>query len=178
MHFGVLFLVFFYARTGMSISSYLANQAASKGVQLTVSSASTLAGESILWRRSVSWGVNPMPNKLVALDANSGEVVGASYYDTKKPNSFLSALAVLPEYRGKRIGKLLIAASVEHMRASGASGSTLHVLGCDASVERHSLYTSCGFLGGDPIRGGNYVLESISPTYAEDVLEKSSAPRL
>ena len=115
-----------------------------------------------------------MPNKLIAVCTATGTVVGASYYTTDKPAAFLSALAVLPEYRGKRIGKLLIAATVEHMRAEGATQASLHVLGTDASVARHGLYTSCGFLGGDSARGGNYALSTIDAAYAKRVMETLS----
>lgn len=103
----------------------------------------------------MTWGVNPMPQKMVAV-TDAGEVIGASYYNLEKPTAFLSALAVAPEYRGRRIGKLLIAVSVAHMLRAGCNGAELHVLGVDASLERHGLYTSCGFLGGDSARGGTY----------------------
>jgi len=109
-----------------------------------------------------------MPHKLIAL-AEDGTVVGASYYETNR--GFLSALAVLPEWRGKRIGKLLIAASVRHMHCEGLKSSSLHVLGCDAGKERHSLYTSCGFEGGDARHGGTYVLKCIPENYEELIME-------
>lgn len=55
----------------------------------------------------MTWGVSPMPNKLIAVCAETGTVVGASYYTTNRPVAFLSALAV----RG-------ISATVDHMQAS------------------------------------------------------------
>ena len=93
----------------------------------------------------MSWGVNPMPHRIVAVLRTDGSstatsqgsrvVVGASYYDSG--SGFLSALAVLPDHRRKGLGKLLIAASVEDMCSLNAAlrKSTLHVLGCDASPD-------------------------------------------
>ena len=140
------------------ISEFAKAFASARGIRLEASSPATERGEILLWKRCVTWSVNPMPCRLVAVDKKSGTVIGASYYNLKKPRAFLSALAVAPEYRGRRIGKLLIAVSVAHMLRAGCEGAELHVLGVDASVERHGLYTSCGFLGGDPARGGTYRL--------------------
>ena len=76
-------------------------------------------------------------------------------------------------------GSLLPSASAEmrallmtssHSKAQGATGASLHVLGTDASAARHGLYTSCGFLGGDPARGGNYTLSVIGVEYAKRVM--------
>ena len=145
------------------LSEFAKAFASARGIRLESSSASTERGEILLFKRCVTWRVNPMPCRLVAVDKKSGEVIGASYYNVKKPRAFLSALAVAPEYRGRRIGKLLIACSVSHMRAAGCEAAELHVLGVDASPERHGLYTSCGFLGGDPARGGTYRLR-LDPT--------------
>eukprot|EP00756_Hemistasia_phaeocysticola_P035894 Hpha_TRINITY_DN16610_c2_g5::TRINITY_DN16610_c2_g5_i1::g.179914::m.179914 len=125
------------------------------------------AGEDRLWRLTVSWGVSPMPNRVLAVvsDARAPgdlKIIGAMYYDVR--TGFLSALAVLKEYRRLRIGKLLICGAVGHVvRGRAAKQCSLHVLGCDASVERDALYTGCGFEfagGGKEVaarRGGNYV---------------------
>ena len=85
----------------MVVSSFIQELAAQRGVRIESSSPKTERSDSELelWRRSVSWGVNPMPNRILAVN-EQGNCIGASYYDDK---GFLSALAVLPEYRGKRI---------------------------------------------------------------------------
>ena len=108
-----------------AVSGFVAAQAQARNVEIVHSSAGTAAGERALWPRCVSWGVNPMPNRLVALDLGTGSVVGASYYDDA---GFLSALAVLPERRGARIGKLLIAATLGDYARRGVLASSLHVL--------------------------------------------------
>ena len=100
--------------------NFLLNQAEAIGIDLQQSSVSTKPDEAALWRRCVSWGVNPMPERLIAVDVTLGTVVGAVYYDLR-PKAFLSALAVLPGFRGKGIGKLLICAAVIHMQNSGCS---------------------------------------------------------
>ena len=108
-----------------------------------------------------------MPHKIVAVD-NAASVVGASYYNDR---GFLSALAVLPDYRGRGVGRLLIAATLGDMqRRLGCMSSSLHVLGCDAGTERHGLYTSCGYSGGDPTRGGDYTMQCIADGVEEAVM--------
>ena len=151
------------------ISSSAHAAAAERKVKLQPSSSATAKGELALWKACVSWGVNPMPCRLVATGAD-GSVIGASYYNLSQPRAFLSALAVMPAARGKRLGKLLIASSVAHMRSAGCTAVDLHVLGCDASIERHGLYTSCGFRGGDPARGGTYTLAAIPADYEQQVM--------
>merc|ERR1711976_812490 len=141
--------------SGQLVSSFCQNQAQKRGILLVASTNETKQGERALWQKCVSWGVNPMPYKIIAISANTKEVIGASYYNA---GGFLSALAVLHEWRGKRIGKLLIAATVEHMKSMGCINSSLHVLDCDASEARHGLYTSCGYLGGNARSGGTYYL--------------------
>jgi ribosomal protein S18 acetylase RimI-like enzyme len=155
------------------VSAAASAAAAERSVTLQPSSGATTKGEAALWRACVSWGVNPMPCRLVAV-ATDGSVVGAAYYSLARPRAFLSALAVMPSARGQRLGKLLIAASVAHMRAAGSTAVDLHVLACDASVERHGLYTSCGFRGGDAAHGGTYTLAAIPEDYERAVLQ---APR-
>jgi GNAT superfamily N-acetyltransferase len=144
--------------------------AASRGIRLQASDAATRDGEKQLWRACVSWGVNPMPCRLIAVDVATNAVVGASYYNLQQPAAFLSALAVLPSHRGQRIGKLLIAASVTHMLTENCTASSLHVLSCDASPARHALYASCGFEGGTANGGGNYTLAKIPADYEQLVL--------
>eukprot|EP01063_Lacrimia_lanifica_P027477 TRINITY_DN3864_c0_g3_i2.p1 TRINITY_DN3864_c0_g3~~TRINITY_DN3864_c0_g3_i2.p1 ORF type:complete len:171 (+),score=1.97 TRINITY_DN3864_c0_g3_i2:81-593(+) len=131
------------------------------GIRLCDSSPQTADGERRVWEESVSWGVNPMPCRVVVVSEMTGEVLAASYYETER--GFLSALAVRPAYRGRGLGRLLIAGSLGHMlRTQAAQGrpcqSSLHVLGCDASAKHHGLYTSCGYHGGDEKRGGTYHL--------------------
>lgn len=166
------------------ISEFLRAQAAHRGVALVPSTQATLRGEQALWRACVSWGVNPMPHKIIAT-AEDGAVVGASYYSD---TGFLSALAVLPAHRGRNLGRLLIAATLSDMKSRlGCRSSNLHVLKCDASPERfhaltcvchprlrwsdrHGLYTSCGYVGGDPSRGGDYLMSCIPDGVEETVM--------
>ena len=133
-------------------------------IKLQQSSPATESGEREVWQRCVSWGVNSMPYKIIAVDTSqshtnqennqTGKVIGCSYYNDK---GFLSALAVLPEYRGKRLGKILVAATLNHMvngLTINVEDINLHVLGCDASAERHQFYKSCGFRTTNDSRAG------------------------
>ena len=154
-------------------SAFVQEAAAAREVTIVHSSNATQASERALWRACVTWGVNPMPNRLVVIDRD-GVCVGASYYDD---SGFLSALAVLPAYRGKRLGKLLIAATLGAYQRSGVTRSTLHVLGCDASVQRHGLYTSCGYHGGSAERGGTYELAAIPEDVERVIMRATPTPR-
>lgn len=116
-----------------------------------------------------------MPYRLVAVDKKTNKVVGAAYWND---SGFLSALAVMPEFRNRRIGKLLIACSLGHMTRDlnvPFENLSLHVLGVDASVERHTLYRSSGFqIGGDEKRGGTYLygeeaISSIRTEFESDI---------
>jgi GNAT superfamily N-acetyltransferase len=161
----------------MPPSKSLASAAKLRGIALlyaheSATSLGTEADEQALWRKSVSWGVNPMPNRIVAvqLDKNdqpTPDVLGASYYNAEI--GFISAIAVDPAHRRKGIGKLLIAASVDDMCNSlnpQLRQSTLHVLGCDATPGTHKLYCDiCGYrpVSGDANKaathGGDYSLD-------------------
>jgi len=129
-------------------------------IKLQASNRNTEAGEFQMWRRCVRWGVNPMPYRLVAVDTRNNQVIGASYYND---SGFLSALAVLPEYRGRKIGKLLVAATLSHMVRDlnvDAKNINLDVMGIDASDDLHAFYRKCGFRSnnGDKaaVEGGDY----------------------
>lgn len=51
------------------------------------------------------------------------------------------------------------------MYSNGVAAVELRVQTCDASYERHGLYAACGFKGGDPRRGGTYILTPIPDQY-------------
>lgn len=140
--------------------SLFQRHADARGIVLMESTADTSLSENKLWRMCVSWGVNPMPLRLIAVEnAGSGPVVvGASYFN---PTGFLSALAVHPDYRRRGIGTLLICTTLSWMHRHHLSRCWLHTLPCDASVGLHALYTRLGFHGGDAKAGGDYVLSPI-----------------
>jgi hypothetical protein len=77
-------------------------------------------------------------------------------------SGFLSALAVLPEFREQRVAKLLIAATLgDHVQRLQVTSSTLHVLGSDANPKLHKLYASVGYSGGHSKCGGDYTMAAI-----------------
>ena len=49
--------------------------------------------------------------------------------------------------------------------SAGCAAVELRVQTCDASIDRHGLFTACGLRGGDPRRGGTYVLTPIPENY-------------
>ncbi len=139
------------------ISEFCQKWAQSHNVQIQESTSATEDGERKVWQRCVTWGVNPMPHKIVVLKDEN--VIGCSYFDDK---GFLSALAVLPEHRNQRIGKMLVAASLWHMvNGLKVDPKNVHlfVMQCDASKERDAFYKSCGFgssYGNTATHGGTY----------------------
>lgn len=154
------------------ISEYAQYEADERFLQLLPSCSSTADGEAELFRECVSWNVDlETPHRIVAIDPGSGSIAGASYYDVEQPVALLSALAVAPKWRNWRLGKLLIVATLGHMQRSGCAGARLQVRECDASPERHGLYTSCGFEGGDPSAGGEYTLAPIPEDIEERVMQ-------
>ena len=136
-------------------SARVSSHAQKLGVEMVSETPQTSAGAQALWRKCVSWGVNPMPCRILAV--KRGEVVGASYYETGR--GFLSALAVDPGHRNKGLGRLLIAATVEDMAAKGVRSPNLHVLGSDMAKSNgklKTLYESCGFKDQG---GGNFSMD-------------------
>ena len=49
------------------MEAYLNAQAEQRAIVLMSSTAATKAGEKALWQQCVSWGVNAMPNKVIAV---------------------------------------------------------------------------------------------------------------
>ena len=135
----------------------VSSRAQALGVELVGETPRTSASAQALWRRCVSWAVNPMPCRIVAVA--QGEVVGASYYETGR--GFLSALAVDPGHRNRGLGRLLIAATVEDMAAKGVASPTLHVLSSDMTASNgklKTLYETCGFAD---IGAGNFRMDAV-----------------
>jgi len=116
-----------------------------------------------------------MPRKIVVVkknpdDRNAPNVVGAIYYDNQ---GFLSALAVLPEFRRQGIGKLLMAAAIgDLVRSLGVYEFSLFVLPCDASPELHKFYNARGFHGGNSGTGGSYRFSIAAGALAEQIEKK------
>jgi GNAT superfamily N-acetyltransferase len=149
----------FSMSTKLLFSPFLQDAAKARGVRLQASSTDTAEDELALWASCVNWRVNPMPNRIVAVSLETLAVIGASYYDD---GGFLSAVAVLPEFREQRVAKLLIAATLgDCVQRLQVTSSTLHVLGSDANTKLHTLYASVGYSGGHSECGGDYTMAAI-----------------
>ena len=91
-------------------------------------------------------------------------------------------MAVLPRYRGRRIAKLLLAASLEHIARHKAESADLYV-SCRELAKTphlHHLYESVGFTRGvhSAEKGGCYkTAEPVLPGVAERVLLAPQAAR-
>jgi GNAT superfamily N-acetyltransferase len=100
------------------------------------------------------------PSALVLLALVDERVVGIAncFYGfstfAARPLLNVHDLAVLPEYRGRGIGRALLAAAEQRARARGCAKLTLEVLETNDGARR--LYESFGFrdfeLGGTPLR--------------------------
>ena len=151
------------------LSLYWHEHASSRGLTLADSSAATQRGESVLWSRSMKCvpGANAAALRLLALDGD-GVVIGASHFNEQ---GIVTALAVLPEHRGNHVGKLIIAATLAHFRQTGLKEASLYVLACDAGLENHTFYTSCGFTGGNARHGGAYQLGPIPGDIEQQIMD-------
>ena len=134
------------------------------------SSIATELGEKALWK-SLDWGLHtpgevPGQSRIVAVSQHTSDVLAACYFRSivDTPSSSLTGtidtLAVIESRRRSGIGGRILSSTIDLIRAEGAQEIFLHVRRHDASPELHRFYHCHGFTGGDPVRGGKYVLFS------------------
>lgn len=145
------------------ISAAAQSCAGQLGVKLVPSTSETAQGEAALWRECISWAVTKTKCRLVAVIPD-GRVIAACYYTLAEPKASLSALAVMPSARGRRLGKMLIASSVAHMHAAGCTAVELRVQTCDQTPERHELCARRTQRGAG--RGGERRGDAVARTFA------------
>ena len=75
------------------------------------------------------------------------------------------------------MAKLMIAATLAHFRQMGLKGASLYVLTCDAGLDKHTLYTSCGFTGGNARHGGAYQLGPIPEDIEHHIMDPRQSRR-
>lgn len=97
-------------------------------------------------------GLAEHPTTLVLLAFADGRAVGVAVcffgFSTFQARPLLNVhdLAVLPEYRGRRIGRALLDAVEARARARGCCKLTLEVL--EQNQRARALYAACGFADG------------------------------
>jgi GNAT superfamily N-acetyltransferase len=100
-------------------------------------------------RRRLPSMLRALPSALVLLAFDDDQPIGAAVcffaLSTFQARPLLNIhdLAVLPPYRGRGIGRVLLAAAEEHARRSGCCKLTLEVQ--DDNKRARSLYQSFGF---------------------------------
>ncbi|ASU82948.1 GNAT family N-acetyltransferase [Nocardiopsis gilva YIM 90087] len=113
---------------------------------------------------------------LLATDTDTGETVGCGGLRRLDPTTFeIKRMYVVPEWRGRRIGKVLVGALEDTAEERGAARIRLET--GDRMPDAMRLYERCGYYRID--RYGYYADSDISVCYERVLVEDtlSSTPR-
>lgn len=99
----------------------------------------------------------PISHHYVAVDEDTGEIVGAIKFFEREPGvAQFSHIAVSEKHQRKGIGKLLVTAVEEHARELG-----YHTIGSITRVTAAEFYTKCGYV----VKGYSTPLFERVPTF-------------
>jgi ribosomal-protein-alanine N-acetyltransferase len=98
------------------------------------------------WPETTYWyelQKNPASHLLVIQSRESGEVVGVAGYWLVIDEAHMATFAVHPGWRGRGVGRVLLAGMLRHASARGAVSATLEVRAGNGAAR--ALYRSFGF---------------------------------